>query len=147
MGWSDICMQGKTDLYIVQNSTLTAVQYINYILDVYVPSYDGAIDPDFILMDDNTRPQRAQVTNEYMQTATIAGMDWPARSSDRNPIGHARDILQFAISDCSVQPTKVSELQQALLDQRVRIPQKSIRRRMRRRCRSLIKSNGHHSRY
>ena len=75
------------------------------------------MDPDFILMDDNACPQRAWVTNAYLQTATIDGMDWPARSSDLNPIGHAWDMLQTTISDHSVQPTKVPELQQALLDQ------------------------------
>ena len=75
------------------------------------------MDPDFILMDDNARPQRARVTNAYLETATIEGMDWPARSSDLNAIGHAGDMLQTTISDCSVQQTKVPELQQALFEQ------------------------------
>ena len=77
---------------------------------------------DFILIENNARPQRARVTNEYLQTAPIEEMDWPARSSDLNPIEHAWDTLQTAISDRFVLPTEVSELQQALLEQAVRIP-------------------------
>ena len=73
--WAGICMDGKTDLYIVQNSTLTAALYVNKISDVYVSPCVGAISLDFILMDDNARPTRARVTYEYLQTATIERMD------------------------------------------------------------------------
>ena len=84
------------------------------------------MDPDFILMDNNACPQRARVTNKYLQTATIEGTDWPVRSSDLYPIEHAWDMLQTAISDHSVQPTKVTELQQAILDQLARISQQTF---------------------
>ena len=66
------------------------------------------MDPDFTLMDDNARPQRARVTIEYLHTASIEGMDWPARTSDRNPIEHARDMLQTVISDSSNHANKSS---------------------------------------
>ena len=62
MVWVRISMQGKTDLHIIENDTLTAVRYVNKILDVYVRPYAGAIGADFILMDDNARPHRAHVT-------------------------------------------------------------------------------------
>ena len=68
---------------------------------MYVHPYDVAMDPDFILMDDNARPKRARVINEYLQTAAIKGMDWTAMFSDLNSIGHAWDIPQTAISDRS----------------------------------------------
>ena len=143
---------GKTDVcrYIVQNDSLMAAGNVNEILDVYVRPYTGAIDPDFILMDDNARPQRAQVTNEYLQTATIERMDWPARSPDLNPIKHAWDMLQTSISAHSLQPNTVQEFQQELLDEFARIPQQSIRKvssGMIRRCRAVIQSNGNHMRY
>ena len=79
-------MQWKTDLHIIENGTLTAVRYVNEILDVYVRPYAGAIGADFILMEDNARPHRAHVTNQYLEDATIVRMDWPARSLDMNPI-------------------------------------------------------------
>ena len=131
-------MQGKTDLYIVQNGTLTAARYGNEILGVYVRPYAGAICPDFILMDNNARPHRAWIISEYLQSATIEIMDCQ---------GHA---VQTAISVPSVQATTVRELQRALLDEWVRIPQQSIRRLisgMRTRSREVIQSNGQHTRY
>jgi len=40
-------------------------------------------------------------------------MDWPAMSPDLNPIEHAWDMLQKAISACHVKPTSVQELRHA----------------------------------
>ena len=56
MVWAGISMQGKTDLHIIENGTLTAVRYVNEILDVYVRQYAVAIGAEIILMDDNARP-------------------------------------------------------------------------------------------
>ena len=131
-------MQGQRDLYIVQNGTLTAARYGNEILGVYVRPYAGAICPDFILMDNNARPHRARVTSEYLQTAAVEIIDC---------LGH---VVQTAISARSVQATTVRELQRALLDEWVRIPQQSIRRLisgMRRRSREVIQLNSQHTRY
>ena len=112
-----ISMQGKTDLHIIENGTLTAVRYVNEILDVYVRPYAGAIGADFILMDNNARLYRAHVTNQYLEDATIVRMDWPARSPDISPIEPAWDMLQKAISARPVQPTTVPELQAALQEE------------------------------
>jgi hypothetical protein len=60
---AEISAQGKTDLYVIENGTLTAVRYVNEILDVHVRTYAGAVGPYFILMDDNARAQRAYITN------------------------------------------------------------------------------------
>ena len=75
MVWAGISMQGKTDLHIVNNGSLTGQRYVDEILDVYVRLYAGAIGPEFILMDDNVSPHRAMVTNRYLQDATIVRMD------------------------------------------------------------------------
>ena len=77
---------------------LTVARYVNGILDMYVPSYAFANGSDFILMDDNDRPHKAWVTNESLQTATLARMDRPAKYPDLNPIENALDMLQTAIS-------------------------------------------------
>ena len=110
-------MQGKTDLQIMINGTLTAVRYVNEILDVYVRPYAGAIGADFILMDDNARTHRAHVTYQYLEDATIIRMDWPARSPDMNLVEHAWDMLQKAISARPVQPTTVPQLRTALQEE------------------------------
>ena len=80
----------KTDLHTIENGTLTAVRYVNEILDVYVRPYAGAIGADFILMDDNARPHRAHVTNQYLEDATIVRMDWTSRSHGAC-LGHASE--------------------------------------------------------
>ena len=67
-------------------------------------------------MDDNARVHRARITDQYLEQATIVRMEWPARSPDLNPIEHAWDILQTAVSSRPVQPASVQELRQALLE-------------------------------
>ena len=47
----------KTDLYVIGNGTLTALRF---------SICAGDIGPEFILIDDNARPYRAQVTNAYL---------------------------------------------------------------------------------
>ena len=59
MVWAGISAQGKTDLHVIDNGTMTALRYINEILDVYVRPYTGAVGENFILMDDNARAHRA----------------------------------------------------------------------------------------
>ena len=51
MVWTGISAQGKTDLHVIDNGTLTALRYVNEILDVYVRPYAGAVGENFILMD------------------------------------------------------------------------------------------------
>ena len=98
----------------------------------------------------NARGHRACITDQYLEQATIVRMEWPARSPDLNPIEHAWDMLQTAVSSRPVQPASVQELRQALLEEWDQIPQYKIRRlisSMRRRCQAVIEARGHHTRY
>ena len=89
MVWKGINVNGKTDLYAIENGTLTALRYCNEILNQFVRPYAGSIGLVFILIDDNVRPYHAHVTNAYLEYETIVHLDWPARSPDLNPIEHA----------------------------------------------------------
>ena len=143
-------MQGKTDLHIIENGTLTAVRYVNEILDVHVRPYAGAIGADFILMDDDARQHRTHVTNQYLEDAAIVRMDWPARSAYINPIEHACDMLQKTISAHPVQPTTVPPLRTALQEEWARLRQQqlgSLISSMRRRCQTVVDARGHNTRY
>ena len=148
MVWEGISAQGKTDLHVIDNGTLMAERYVNEILDVHVHPYAGAIGPDFILKDDNARAHRARITNRYLEQAAIVRLDWPARSPDLNPIEHAWNMLQKAISSRQVQPATVRELREALIEEWAQLPQ--LRRligSMRRRCQAVTNAHGHHTRY
>ena len=150
MVWAGISAQGKTDLHVIDNGTLTALRYVNEILDVYVRPYAGAVGENFILMDDNARAHRAHITDQYLEQATIVRMEWPARSPDLNPIEHAWDMLQTAVSSRPVQPASVQELRQALLEEWDQIPQYKVRRlisSMRKRCQAVIEARAHHTRF
>ncbi|GBO23095.1 hypothetical protein AVEN_265532-1 [Araneus ventricosus] len=43
---------------------------------------------EFLFMDDNARPHRANIVDECLQSEDITRMDWPAYSPVLNPIEH-----------------------------------------------------------
>jgi len=51
MVWAGISLRGLTDLYVIENGSLTGVRYRDEILHNIVRPYAGATGPDFILMD------------------------------------------------------------------------------------------------
>ena len=104
MVWGGINVNVKNDLYVKENGTLTAVRYCQEILDQFARPNAGAVGPHFILQDDNARPDRARVADAYLEREPIERMDWPARSPDLNPIEHAWDMLQCAVSARLFQP-------------------------------------------
>ena len=129
---------------------MTGLCYGDDILDVYVRPYAGAIGPQFILMDDNARPRRANVVEEYLQQDTIVGMDWPACSPDLNPMDHVWNMLHVAILRRPVQPTSLVDLGNALKQGWNNIEMGAIQRHigsMIRRCQTVIASRGSHTSY
>ncbi|GFX51086.1 transposable element Tcb2 transposase [Trichonephila clavipes] len=59
-----ISIDGRTDLYIIRDGPLTARRYRDEILRPIVVPYAAAIGDDFILMDDNSRPHRANLVED-----------------------------------------------------------------------------------
>lgn len=101
-------------------------------------------------MDDNARPHRAHIVNEYLESETIQRMDWPSLSPDLNPIEHAWDILQQRISARLTLPQNRQELQTALQEEWQQTPQANLAQLMSsmgRRCRAVIASRGGHTKY
>ena len=150
MVWGGISFDGVTDLYVIQNGALTGVRYRDEILDVYVRPFAGAVGDNFVLMDDNARPHRARVVNDYLEDEGIERLDWPSRSPDLNPIEHAWDALQRRINARMAQPQTAQQLANALLEEWVRIPRKDIQTLVLSfwtHCTEVIDARGGHTRY
>ena len=71
-------MEGRTDLYRLENGSLTAIRYRDEILEPMVRPYAGAVCPGFLLMHDNARPHVARVCRQYLEDEGIDTIEWPS---------------------------------------------------------------------
>ncbi|GFX49612.1 transposable element Tcb2 transposase [Trichonephila clavipes] len=121
--YGGISIDGSTDLYIFRDGTLTARRYRDEILRPIVAPFAAAIGDDFILMDDNCRPPRANLVEDFLFEAGIVRMEMPACSLDMNLIEHVWDALGRRVAGCQPPPQTLQELERALLEEWDRIPQ------------------------
>ncbi|GFY21824.1 transposable element Tcb2 transposase [Trichonephila clavipes] len=64
--WGGIILGSRTDLH-VQSVTMTGHIYRDVILEQHVRLYRGAMGAEFLFMDDNARPHRANIVDECLQ--------------------------------------------------------------------------------
>ncbi|GFY35236.1 DDE_3 domain-containing protein [Trichonephila clavipes] len=65
---------------------MTSHIYRDVILEQHVCLFRGAMGAEFLFMDDNARPHRANIVDECLQSEDVTRMDWPVYSPDLNPI-------------------------------------------------------------
>ncbi|XP_023244780.1 uncharacterized protein LOC111642644 [Centruroides sculpturatus] len=70
-----------------------AVRYQDEVLEPIVKLFAAAVGPGFVLMDDNARPHRAALVDDYLENEGFMRMDWLAYSQDLNPIENLWDAL------------------------------------------------------
>ncbi|GFX57942.1 transposable element Tc3 transposase [Trichonephila clavipes] len=147
--WGGIILGSRTDLH-VQSVTMTGHIYRDVILEQHVRLFRAAMGAEFLFMDDNARPQRANIVDECLQSEVIIRMDWPTYSSDLNPIENAWDMLGRRIAARQPPPTCLPKFWRALLDEWCNIPQGQIDHlilSMPGRCKACIASSGRHTPY
>ncbi|GFY00131.1 transposable element Tcb1 transposase [Trichonephila clavipes] len=79
--WGGIILGSRTDLY-VQRVTMTGHIYRDVVLEQHVRLFRRAMGAEFLFMNDNARPHRANIVDEYLQSEDITRVDWPAYSWD-----------------------------------------------------------------
>ena len=136
MVWGGISVRFRTEL-LVLNGTLTGQRYINEVLQPVVLPF--VQQHHVVLQDDNARPHRARIVQQFLQQNNVDHLDWPARSPDFSPIEHVWDILGQRVRQRVPRPRTLQALGAALQEEWRRIPQLQIAR--------LIDATGGHTRY
>ncbi|KAI4872514.1 hypothetical protein NFI96_009770, partial [Prochilodus magdalenae] len=127
MVWGGISLEGRTDLYRLDNGTLTAIRYQDEILGPVVSPYAGAVGPGFLLVHNNARPHVVRVCRQFLENEGIDTIDGPTGSPDLNPIEHLWDIMFRSIRRHQVALQTVQELNDVLVQIWEEIPQDTTR--------------------
>ncbi|GFW77144.1 transposable element Tcb2 transposase [Trichonephila clavipes] len=112
-----ISIDGLADLYIIRDGPLTARRYRDEILRPIVVPYAAAIGDDFILMDNNCRPHRANLVEDFLFEEVIVRMEWSGCSPDMNPIEHVWDALGRRVAGRQPPLQTLQELERVLLEE------------------------------
>ena len=90
VAWDGIPVRSRIEL-LVFNGTLTGQRYIKEVLQpVVLPFFQQH---HVVLQDDNARPHRARIVQQFLQRNNVDHLDWPARSPDLSQTEHVWDIL------------------------------------------------------
>lgn len=150
MVWAGISSEARTDLVLVDGGSMTGARYITTILDEHVAPFAPFVGPNFIFMDDNARPHRARIVNEYLEEVGIVRMNWPSSSPDLNPIEHLWDTLGRRIRSRVPRANNLAELSvvlQAIWDELDQLDVQHLISSMPRRMQAVIRARGGNTNY
>ena len=146
MVWGGISVRSRTEL-LVLNRTLTGQHYINEVLQPVVLSF--VQQHHVVLQDDNAKPHRARIVQQFLQQNNVDHLDWPARSPDLSLIeqlmGHSRPAC--TLYDRAFHDQERSKLWAQPWRRIPQLQKPRLIRSMRRRCVACIDATGGHTRY
>ena len=115
MVWTEIPLDGHTELYVFHRGGIMAARQRSDILEPIVRPHSGAIGDAFILMQDNARAHTAQVSMTFIDDTGTSVMNWSARSPYINPTEQTWGILSRRIRQRPHHPENVQNLIDALV--------------------------------
>ena len=100
MFWASIMTNGRIDLQVFDRGTLTGQQYRYEILAQYVRLFRGTYRANFVFVDDNARPHRAQMVDTWIESEDTqrSGQSSPFTLIPSNMYGTPLDA-QFQLQD------------------------------------------------
>ncbi|GFU56956.1 transposable element Tc3 transposase [Trichonephila clavipes] len=114
--WEGIILGSRTDLH-VQSVMMTGHIYRDVIQEQHVRLFRGAMGGEFLFLEVNSSPLRANIVDECLQSEDITFMDCTAYTPDLNPIEKVGDMLDRRFAARQPPPTCLPELRRALLDE------------------------------
>ncbi|GFT90993.1 transposable element Tcb2 transposase [Trichonephila clavipes] len=115
--YGGISIDGRTDLYIIRDEPLTARRYRDEILRPIVVPYAAAIRDDFILMDDNCRPHRSNLVEDFLFEGRNRTNGMASVFSRHESIERVWDALGRRVAGRQPPPQTLQELERALLEE------------------------------
>ena len=96
-------------------------------------------------MDDGAAYHTSHKVTKYRYEVGLLRMDWPAQSSDLNPIENLWRIIKIRISARCHQIHSVEAMKEAILNEWESLTEEDVRRcieSMPKRCQSVVKAKG-----
>jgi hypothetical protein len=123
---------------------LTALVYRDILEQALLPSVLPIFRKNFVFQQDNCPSHTAHLIRDFLQTNEVTTLDWPARSSDLNPIENIWGIMAKEINT-KILPQNRQELIQSISDTWEQISVDCVQRTvlsMPRRLQMVIDGNG-----